>query len=227
MRVHTGVMRAAPHGTPDNPPAPATPPRRAVAGADPEAASALLAGRDEVLDTLLGPGARVRPGRGEAEPGCTLVGGIGLPWLRDLDFGTNWLARAASLVWPDDVVLEDLSYAAHRVMHRIQELRPARVVLLGCMPRGTGPPGEIRRYRLSEVPHPDPDEVHERLGEAVGGIVDLDHTLAVCRHWNALPDDTVVIEVEPAESEFGWGFSQPVEDAVDQVLAMVRHEVSR
>ena len=223
MRVHTGVMRAAQDGTAHNPPDPVTRPSGTPAGAAPST----VVGRDEVLDTLLGPGARVKPGRGEAEPGCTLVGGIGLPWLRDLDFGTNWLARAASLPWPDGVVLEDLSYAAHRVMHRLQDLRPGRVVLLGCMPRGTGPPGTIRRYRLSEMPDPDPDEVHERLGEAVGGIVDLDHTLAVCRHWNALPDDTVVIEVEPAESEFGWGFSQPVEDAVDGVLAMVRHEVSR
>ncbi len=227
MRVHTGVMRAASDGTSHNPPVPATPPADSRAGADPPLTPAAWAGRDEVLDTLLGPGAQVKPGRGEAGPGCTLVGGIGLPWLRDLDFGTNWLARAATLAWPDGVVLEDLSYAAHRVMHRLQELQPGRVVLLGCMPRGTGPPGTVRRYALSELPWPDPDEVHERLGEAVGGIVDLDHTLAVCRHWNALPDDTVIIEVEPAESEFGWGFSQPVEDAVDEVLGMVRHEVSR
>ena len=227
MRVHTGVMRAASDGTPHNPPTPAAPPVDAPAGANPAATPSTWAGRDEVLDTLLGPGAQVRPGRGDAGPGCTLVGGIGLPWLRDLDFGTNWLARAATLVWPDGVVLEDLSYAAHRVMHRLQELQPGRVVLLGCMPRGAGPPGTIRRYRLAEMPEVDPEEVHERLGEAVGGIVDLDHTLAVCRHWGALPDDTVVIEVEPAESEFGWGFSQPVEDAVDEVLDMVRHEVSR
>ena len=220
-------MRAASDGTPNNPPAPAAPPVGALADSSPAATPATWAERDEVLDTLLGPGAQVRPGTGDAGPGCTLVGGIGLPWLRDLDFGTNWLARAATLAWPDSVVLEDLSYAAHRVMHRLQELQPGRVVLLGCMPRGAGPPGTIRRYRLADMSDPDPEEVHERLGEAVGGIVDLDHTLAVCRHWGALPDDTVVIEVEPAESEFGWGFSQPVEDAVDEVLDMVRHEVSR
>lgn len=198
-----------------------------AAPAESESLSASKSARDEALDTLLGPGAQVKPGRGEAAPGCTLVGGIGLPWLRDLDFGTNWLARAASLQWPDSVVLEDLSYAAHRVMHRLEELRPGRVVLLGCMPRSTGPPGTIRRYSLSELPELDPAEVHERLAEAVGGIVDLDHTLAVCRYWDALPVDTVVIEVEPAESEFGWGFSQPVEDAVDKVLEMVIHEVVR
>ena len=155
------------------------------------------------------------------------MGGIGLPWLRDLDFGTNWLARAASLQWPHDVVLEDMSYSAHRVMHRLEELRPRRAVLLGCMPRGTGPPGTIRRYSLSERPEFDPAEVHERLAEAVGGVVDLDHTLAVCRYWNALPFDTVVIEVEPAESGFGWGFSKPVENAVERVLEMVIDEVAR
>lgn len=220
-------MRAASDGTSHNPPTTATPPIDTPAGADSGEVAGSWPERDEVLDILLGPGAQVKPGRGEAAPGCTLVGGIGLPWLRDLDFGTNWLARAATLPWPDGVVLEDLSYAAHRVMHRLQELQPGRVVLLGCMPRGTGPPGTIRRYALSELPDTDPGEVHDRLGEAVGGIVDLDHTLAVCRHWNTLPDDTVVIEVEPAESEFGWGFSQPVEDAVEEVLRMVRHEVSR
>lgn len=184
------------------------------------------ADRDEALDALLGPGAQVRPGT-SAGPGRTLVGGIGLPWLRDLDFGTNWLARAATLPWPDDVVLEDLSYSAHRVLHRLQELRPARLILLGCMPRGEDPPGTIRRYLPAELPLPDPTDVHERLAESVGGIIDLDHTVAVCRHWGALPPDTVVIEVEPAEREFGWGFSEPVEAAVGRVLDLVRHEVSR
>lgn len=182
--------------------------------------------RDRILDTLLGPGSQVRPG-GAAGRGCVLVGGIGLPWLRDLDFGSNWLARAATLTWPGDVLLEDLSYAAHRVLHRLQELEPRRVILLGCMPRRADPPGTIRRYVLEDVPHPDPDEVHARLAEAVGGIIDLDHTLAVCRHWNALPDDTVVIEVEPAETEFGWGFSDAVEEAVGEVLTLVQAEIGR
>lgn len=180
--------------------------------------------RDEAIDTLLGPGAQVRSG-GADQPGCTLVGGIGLPWLRDLDFGTNWLARAASLAWPDDVVLEDLSYSAHRVMHRLQELRPGRVILLGCMPRRVDPAGTIRQYRLADTPMPDVQEVHERLSESVGGVIDLDHTLAVCRYWDAFPADTMVIEVEPAESEFGWGFSEPVENAVGAVLALVREAV--
>jgi hydrogenase maturation protease len=174
------------------------------------------------VDLLLGAGASLG---GSQLTGGVLIGGIGLPWLRDLDFGTSWLARAAELDWSDDVILEDLSYSAHRVMHRLEELRPRKVVLVGCMPRGTDPAGSIRRYRLPTEP-PDPVEVHERLTEAVGGIIDLDHTLFVCRHWKALPDDTTVIEVEPEDREFGMGFSPKVDEAVATVLEMVREEVA-
>jgi hydrogenase maturation protease len=162
----------------------------------------------------------------EQTPPVILVGGIGLPWLRDLDFGTQFVRRVASEVWPSGVVVDDLSYAAHRVLHRLQELAPERVVLLGAMPRGVDPPGTVRRYFLDLTPPPS-DEVHQRLTEAVGGIIDLDHTLAVCRHWMAFPDDTVVIEVEPGDRAFGLGFSDPVEAVVDEVLAMVHEEVAR
>ncbi|MBW3643607.1 MAG: hypothetical protein KY447_11910, partial [Actinobacteria bacterium] len=96
--------------------------------------------------------------------------------------------------------------------------------LVGAMPRDIDPPGTIRRYALDLTPPPD-DEVHERLGEAAGGIIDLDHTLAVVRYWGGFPKDTVVVEVEPADRSFGLGFSDEVEAAVEQVLAIVREEV--
>ena len=153
-----------------------------------------------------------------------LVGGVGLPWLRDLDFGTQFIRRVTDLDWPEGVVVDDLSYAAHRVLHLLQELRPQKVVLVGAMPRDVDPPGTIRRYKLDLTPPPD-QEVIDRLGEAVGGIIDLDHTLAIIRYWKALPEDTVVIEVEPADRSFGLGFSSEVEASVEPILAMVREEV--
>ncbi|HWC12621.1 MAG TPA: hydrogenase maturation protease [Acidimicrobiales bacterium] len=158
------------------------------------------------------------------ESARALVGGIGLPWLRDLDFGTQFIRRVEDLDWPEDVIVEDLSYAAHRVLHRIQELRPEKVVLVGAMPRDVDPPGTIRRYVLDLTP-PAKEEVADRLGEAVGGIIDLDHTLAVVRYWKGFPPDTVVIEVEPGDRAFGLGFSAEVEAQVDAILAMVREEV--
>jgi len=155
----------------------------------------------------------------------TLVGGIGLPWRRDLDFGTQWIRRVEGLEWPDHVVLEDLSYSGHRVLHRLQEIDPAKVVLVSSYPRGVDPPGTVRRYLLDLTP-PDGTEVHERLTEAVGGVIDLDHTLAIVRYWNGFPVGTVVVEVEPGDQSFGLGFTDAVELAVETVLEMVRGEVT-
>ncbi len=155
----------------------------------------------------------------------TLVGGIGLPWLRDLDFGTQFIRRVEGLAWPAHVVLEDLSYAGHRVLHRLQELAPERVVLVGAFPRDVDPPGSVRRYVLDLTP-PDGEEVHQRLTEAVGGVIDLDHTLAIVRYWNGFPPGTVVIEVEPGDESFGLGFTDEVEAVVDHVLELVRREVA-
>jgi hydrogenase maturation protease len=159
-----------------------------------------------------------------AAAGGVLVGGIGLPWLRDLDFGTQFVRRVETLDWPPGVIVEDVSYAAHRVLHLLQDLEPAKVVLVGAMPREIDPPGTIRRYELDLEP-PDDVEVHERLAEAIGGIIDLDHTLAVVRYWGGFPPGTVVIEVEPGDRSFGLGFSDEVEAALPKVLAMVRAEV--
>jgi hydrogenase maturation protease len=164
-----------------------------------------------------GPGA-------ETSTGPVLVGGIGHPWLRDLDFGTQFLRRVQDCGWPEGVVLEDLSYSAHRVLHTLQERHPSKVLLVCCVLRETDPPGTIRRYVLDLTPPPD-DEVAERLGEAVGGVIDLDHTLAVVRYWKGFPPDTIVIEIEPGDVSFGLGFSDPVEAVVDEVLAAVREEL--
>ena len=155
-----------------------------------------------------------------------LVGGIGLPWLRDLDFGTQWIKRQATRDWPDNVLLEDLSYGAHRVLHTIQDLNPSRIILVGAMPRQIDPPGTIRRYQLN-LEQPPLDEVHERISEAVMGIVDLDHTLVVVRHWNAFPADTVVVEVEPEDCEFGLGFSDTIEATVATITELVQFEARR
>ncbi len=157
-------------------------------------------------------------------PRRILVGGLGLPWLRDLDFGTQFIRRIEGEEWPEGVTVEDISYSAHRVLHRLQELKPHKVILVGSMPRDVDPPGTIRRYILDLTP-PSDEDVKEALAEAIGGVIDLDHTLAVVRYWKGFPADTVVIEVEPGDRGFGLGFSDEVEASVDEVLALIRREV--
>ncbi len=157
-------------------------------------------------------------------PRRVLVGGLGLPWLRDLDFGTQFVRRVEGEAWPEGVVVEDLSYSAHRVLHRLQEFRPSKVILVGAMPRDVDPPGTVRRYPL-DLTLPEDEDVAERLAEAIGGVIDLDHTLAIVRWGKGFPADTVVIEVEPGDRSFGLGFSDEVEASVDKVLALIREEL--
>ena len=156
-----------------------------------------------------------------------VVGGIGLPWLRDLDYGTQFIRRIEGEAWPKGVYVEDMSYAGHRVLDRLKEIRPHKVILVGAMPRDVDPAGTIRRYKLdTDLPDEPPAELQERLAEAASGIIDLDHTLAIVRWGKGFPADTVVIEVEPGDRSFGLGFSDEVEATVDEVLALIREEVA-
>ena len=145
---------------------------------------------------------------GRSGPCRALVAGFGQPGLRDLDFGRQVVDWLQELDWPDEVMVEDLPCSAALVLHRLQELRPAKVVLLGAVPRGVDPPAALRRCRLEE------------------SFADLDNALAVARQWGGLPADTVVIEVEPAETGFGLGFSDVMAACFDPILEMIREELA-
>jgi hydrogenase maturation protease len=156
--------------------------------------------------------------------GPILVGGFGLPWQRDLDFGSRFVCCAQYLDWPEGVVVEDLSYSALFVLDRLQELRPSKLILVASRSRGDDEPGTLRRYLMDPEP-PSPEEVHGHLLEAVGGAVDLDHSLAVARHWGALPSELVLLEVVPRDTYFGLGLSEDMAASIDRVLSAVREEL--
>jgi hypothetical protein len=167
-------------------------------------------------------GAPAAAERAQSSTGPVLVAGIGLPWLRGVDLAV-FVRRVEGPDWPGDVLVEDLSEPAHRVLDRLLEVGPSRVVLVVARSGSLDPPGTIRRSVIDLTP-PSEDEVHQRLVESVTlGIVDVDHILAVARYWRALPPGTVVIEVEPGEP-LGLGFSEEL-DVAEKVLAMVQEEV--
>ncbi|MBW3563093.1 MAG: hydrogenase maturation protease, partial [Actinobacteria bacterium] len=149
------------------------------------------------------------------------MGGFGVPGLRDLDFGRNFVSYSEHLDWPDDVVVEEIPSSALLVLHRLQELRPAKLVIVVATARTPDRPGEVRRYDLR---HPPPVDVYEQMADALTDETGLSHSLALARQWGALPE-TVVIEVEPAETTLGLGFSEEVGAALDRVLALVREEL--
>lgn len=148
---------------------------------------------------------------------------VGIPWAGDLDFGPRFASRAAALPWPRDVVVEAAALAAHRLLHRLQELRPRHVVVVASHPRGD-PPGTVRRFSLADLPESEDADVHARLGESASGVIDVDHALVVNRYFGTLPETTTVIEVEPAELAFGDRLSPAVESRFDEVLELVRRE---
>ena len=163
--------------------------------------------------------------RREAAPCRALVGGYGSPGCRDLDFGERFIRLAEALDWPTGVVVEDLSYSAHLVLHRLQELRPAKLILVGAVVTGLDPPGTVRRYVVDGAP-PDSTTVHADLTDSLGGWVGLDSMLSVVRHFGGLPADTIVLEVEAADASFGLGFSDELAAAIDPLLDVVREELA-
>lgn len=150
-----------------------------------------------------------------------LVGGVGYRNLRDYSVGPLMIERLAAQPWPDGVDVDDLSFGPVSLVHRLQEVPPYdRMVLVGAVGRGRVP-GEVYRYRWDGV-LPDEATIQGCVCEAVTGVISLDNLLVVGRYFGVLPDDVVVIEVEPAVEDWGEEFTPDVARALGRVEEMVR-----
>jgi hydrogenase maturation protease len=154
-----------------------------------------------------------------------IVAGVGYRNLRDHSIGVEVADRLEAASWGDDVVVEDLSYNPIAVVHRLEDEPPEqrfqRAVVVGAVERIGRPPGTVAAYRWDGV-LPADGEIQRAVTEAVTGVIALDNTLVVTRHFGALPDEVVVIEVEPAVQEFGDTFSEAVGRQLDRVCELAR-----
>jgi hydrogenase maturation protease len=152
-----------------------------------------------------------------------IVAGVGYRNLRDHSVGVEVVDRLMARAWPPDVVVEDLSYNPIAVVHRLEDEPPdrrfERAVVAAVVERGRIP-GTVTAYRWDGA-LPGDDEIHRAVTEAVTGVIALDNTLVVTRHFGALPDEVVVVEVEPAVHEFGDAFSDAVAGVFDGVCELV------
>jgi len=129
--------------------------------------------------------------------------------------------------WPVDVVIEDLSYGPIDVLFKLQaEPAPFRLgILVGAVARGRTP-GSVERY-VWPGETLAPDELQDRIAEAVTGVVSLENLLHILGHFGALPTRTIVVEVEPeAEERWGAELSEPVAAALATVEAVVLAELA-
>jgi hydrogenase maturation protease len=131
--------------------------------------------------------------------------------------------RLLDHAWSGDVVVEDLSYNPIAVMQRLEDEPPerrfTRAVIVGAVERGNRPPGTVAAYRWDGV-LPGDEEIQRAVSEAVTGVIALDNTLVVTRHFGGLPEEVVVIEVEPGVQEFGEELSEPVAGVMDGVCEL-------
>jgi hydrogenase maturation protease len=154
-----------------------------------------------------------------------IVGGVGYRNLRDHSVGVAVADRLEAQTWPGDVVVEDISYNPIAVVQRLEDEPPERrferAVVVGAVGRDGRRPGTVSAYRW-DGKLPEDEEIQRAVTEAVTGVIALDNTLVVARHFGALPDEIVVVEVEPAVQEFGDTFSDTVGHVFDAVCELVR-----
>ena len=153
-----------------------------------------------------------------------LIAGVGYRNLRDHSAGNAVIDRLERSAWPDDVTVEDLSYNPIAVVQRLDDepvgARFDRAIVVGTAERNGRAPGTVTAYRWNGA-LPAADEIHRAVTEAVTGVIALDNTLVIARHFGALPPDVVVIEVEPVDHEFGDEVSVPVGRAIGNICALV------
>jgi hydrogenase maturation protease len=154
-----------------------------------------------------------------------LVGGVGYWWQRDASFGLVACDHFAAMHWPDGVEIRQLDYGALYVMQDLADADPPydRLVLVAGVSRGRAPGQVYRRHWDGALP--GAIEIQERIREAGAGVVHVDHLLVIGQHFGALPQDVVVIEIEPVDANGGEGLSAPVLQLLPRVTELVREEV--
>ena len=175
---------------------------------------------------------RMRPGRLTVR---VLVGGVGYRNLRDHSAGlvvSDMLAARSAGEWSDDwrrqptvhVVVEDLSYNPLAVGWRLED-EPAqhrfdRLILVAAVARGVRAPGTVTAYQWDGV-LPCDDEIQRAVAEAVTGIISVDNTLVILRHFGALPNEALVVEIEPLVHSYGETLSAVVQHQLEALCALV------
>jgi hydrogenase maturation protease len=154
-----------------------------------------------------------------------VVGGVAHLYQGDFDFGRVVVEELQAEELGPEVVVEEFSYGAVAVAQRLQELSPEALVLVGAAERGRAP-GTVER-RVVDTPPATPEDVQWAISAAVTGYLALDLVVEVAHGLDALPGDTVVVEVEPAQIGPATVLSPQATAALPQALELVRSELRR
>jgi hydrogenase maturation protease len=153
-----------------------------------------------------------------------LIAGVGHPNLKDLSFGQVLLAHLKTQDWLEEVDLENLSFGAIAVLQWFQDFpgRYQRVLFISAAERNREP-GTLETYSWDFAPLDDL-KVQECVAESVTGIISLDNLLVILQHFNVLPREVVVIEIEPVDSTIGFECSPAVTARFAEFSEIVRQK---
>lgn len=153
-----------------------------------------------------------------------IVGGVGYPDLCDYSVGIEIQERLSLRDAPPHVVVEDLSYNPIAIIQRLDDEpdgeRFGRCVVVSAVKRGDRPAGTVSAYRW-DGELPSHAEIQRAVTDAVTGIIAVENTLVISRFFGALPEDVVVVEIEPLTHEFGAAFSAEVGRVFDEACELV------
>lgn len=151
-----------------------------------------------------------------------LIACVGYRFMRDLSVGPDLIPALSQLAWPEGMEVCDLHFGPIHMVHWLEE-RPGyfdRIVFLAAVERGRER-GRVYCYRWDGA-LPAPDEIQQRVGEGVTGVISLDNLLIVGQYFGALPPDVMVVEVEPEDTGWGPGCSPQIEALFPEVIETVR-----
>ncbi len=150
----------------------------------------------------------------------TLIAGVGHRFWGDRSAGPLWVDRMGGLDWPADVVLDDYSFGALAMTQQLQAAPYDRVAFVTAEERGRAP---ASLHWKRHIPQPsDPEHVQACVGEAGGGVVAIDLLLVIADYYQALPADTWVLEIEPADASWGDELSPRVDGLYPRAVEVLR-----
>ncbi len=155
-----------------------------------------------------------------------LIAGVGHPNLKDLSFGQALLAHLKTQNWPEYVNLENLSFGAIAVLQWFQDFpgKYQRVIFISAAERNREP-GSWETYSWM-FPPLDEMKAQDSVAESVTGIISLDNLLMILQHFNALPSEVEIIEIEPVDSTIGFERSPAVADRFAEFSDLVRRQAT-
>lgn len=153
------------------------------------------------------------------------VGGVSELFQGDLDLGRRAAQILSAEAFGDHVVVEDLHYGAVGVVHRLRDLEPTTMILVGATQRGREP-GTVERRRVHD-PALTVEQTQAAVGDAVVGYISVDLIVEVAAGLDVLPPRTVLVDVEPFSIDPSDQLSRGGERSLEEALNLARTEIRR